>query len=812
VQEALNSQGFANSRDSLFGPFTEALVKRFQQSRQIKHDGVVRPNDALAAGNVKTRLSWLLFAAALLACRGEGWAQTSEPALRLRVAAKSFQAPGTESIGLHWVPDPYPGPDDVRINNSTLAQKLKDALAELKTDAICGAGWVLDSPGCRLTFRIEQMLREYRFLFVPDNRIEIPPANTSARLDLTLRAEYVVPLVSPIESVTASVATKNASAGSPIIRMLSVAEVLMQLGPTADASGVPLNQHIQIHFSDLDRRRPAGNSDFPIDALEAELFTVGLNALKIAAGRGLALGKSVPNTRILTTIDDLIAQVYVVERPPWPVTIRTLHKDGKYTIEMKDLQFVTQVRAEVQRGTIPGEDGPTGFVGNTDAGERKIVDILTKASSDIHAFVESRGTGLEGKIPSRASMLAAIETLRTFPKVEAPYDMRSEGGSVILQATYDWIEASIEAKLDLQVEYDVEQLFTGGGSIRESNLIGTLLQRDLRETWEFDADAGTETQRATLNLTISRERGTWSRFTFGSNFLALASRDRNQRMGNLPAVLGQPDKDSQLIFQEVGWQPKVFLQHDVGTVWKNRLRVEHYLDWRRVLVRPQLRTLPAAVDGHLNAWVLAVEEMIGHDFTPAGEKDPVGGLSEVNLSFKGEARRATRALGGDFPFRRRQFSVSGETIFGWSTRHQLLARHRFGDGSTTAGTPLFQLFRLGGPGNIRGIEEGEMVGRRLRFHQSTVGIGLPVFFPALNEAEGQLAALANTFVEVFYDTANIERVAGRRSASGYGVAAEIRRLPAGKHSANITIGWAKSRQSVLHGRGMMTLGVDFNLN
>jgi chitosanase len=43
VQEALNSQGFANSRDSIFGPFTEALVKRFQQSRQIKHDGVVGP-------------------------------------------------------------------------------------------------------------------------------------------------------------------------------------------------------------------------------------------------------------------------------------------------------------------------------------------------------------------------------------------------------------------------------------------------------------------------------------------------------------------------------------------------------------------------------------------------------------------------------------------------------------------------------------------------------------------------------------------------------------------------------------------------
>ena len=50
VQEALNNLGFANSRDGLFGPFTETLVKQFQQSKQLKGDGIVGPSTLAALG------------------------------------------------------------------------------------------------------------------------------------------------------------------------------------------------------------------------------------------------------------------------------------------------------------------------------------------------------------------------------------------------------------------------------------------------------------------------------------------------------------------------------------------------------------------------------------------------------------------------------------------------------------------------------------------------------------------------------------------------------------------------------------------
>jgi peptidoglycan hydrolase-like protein with peptidoglycan-binding domain len=43
AQEALNTMGFANGIDGIFGPFTDKLVRAFQAARKLKVDGTVGP-------------------------------------------------------------------------------------------------------------------------------------------------------------------------------------------------------------------------------------------------------------------------------------------------------------------------------------------------------------------------------------------------------------------------------------------------------------------------------------------------------------------------------------------------------------------------------------------------------------------------------------------------------------------------------------------------------------------------------------------------------------------------------------------------
>ncbi len=50
LQLALNTNGFANSQDGIFGPFTETLVKKFQAAHNLLVDGIVGPTTRAALG------------------------------------------------------------------------------------------------------------------------------------------------------------------------------------------------------------------------------------------------------------------------------------------------------------------------------------------------------------------------------------------------------------------------------------------------------------------------------------------------------------------------------------------------------------------------------------------------------------------------------------------------------------------------------------------------------------------------------------------------------------------------------------------
>ncbi|MEP6716024.1 MAG: hypothetical protein ABJC09_10655, partial [Terriglobia bacterium] len=141
---------------------------------------------------------------------------------------------------------------------------------------------------------------------------------------------------------------------------------------------------------------------------------------------------------------------------------------------------------------------------------------------------------------------------------------------------------------------------------------------------------------------------------------------------------------------------------------------------------------------------------------------------------------------------------------------------------------LFELMRLGGNGSVRGIENGEFVGRDLAYDQSSFGISALALTDLFRKKAGGAAAvadnhniggfdLANFYLVGFYDRGRVlnsahlaDLLSVGPALHSYGIAGELRKLPGGGKLANISIGWAKSPQSRLHSRGVMIIGVNFD--
>jgi outer membrane protein assembly factor BamA len=175
-------------------------------------------------------------------------------------------------------------------------------------------------------------------------------------------------------------------------------------------------------------------------------------------------------------------------------------------------------------------------------------------------------------------------------------------------------------------------------------------------------------------------------------------------------------------------------------------------------------------------------------------------------------------------------------FFGFSAPTDLFLRYQRGTGATSNGAPLYKLFRLGGPLNVRGLEEGEFVGNSYAYDRAELGVALlPAvrtirsLFPHGKKADNQTSAepaatnfggidLANTYVKTFYDRGRVfdtkslgEILNPAHGVKGYGIAAEMRGIAFIMNKrANLTIGYARSPDSLLHRRGVVVTGLSLD--
>ncbi len=109
----------------------------------------------------------------------------------------------------------------------------------------------------------------------------------------------------------------------------------------------------------------------------------------------------------------------------------------------------------------------------------------------------------------------------------------------------------------------------------------------------------------------------------------------------------------------------------------------------------------------------------------------------MNLGLDAGMLRAGPAMSSDFDFERYYATVRAQGFAGITGPEDFLFRYVRGIGTGSRAMPLFELFQLGGNNSVRGIEQGEFVGRSIAFDQSEVGVNTASVWRWVSRKQGQ---------------------------------------------------------------------------
>jgi hypothetical protein len=387
--------------------------------------------------------------------------------------------------------------------------------------------------------------------------------------------------------------------------------------------------------------------------------------------------------------------------------------------------------------------------------------------------------------------------------------------------------------------YSPEYALNGSLAFAGDNLLGR------SESVSLSLTGGNSFQKGSLNFSIPRENPKERRkipiIFAGFNLNGNYSYDSDQSLGN-PILTRFTNRESK-ISTSVSFEYDSFTQRDyveqAEGLSENRKRLHHLVttDLGFDLQNNNLKSdglVPVApLDGRVVYPSLSLKYLATYDLRRAEKK---GGVGEIDFLFTADGQKGFTGLGGDFSYKQYELTGGVQMFFGFTAPADLFLRYLRGTGASSNGTPLYKLFRLGGPQNMRGLEEGEFVGNSYAYDRSEFGVALlPLvrtirkMFPGgrkpRNENPGEPTPmniggldLANTYVKVFYDRGRVfetkalgEILNPAHGAKGYGIAAELRGIAfINNKRANLTIGYARSPDSLLHRRGTVVTGLSLD--
>ncbi len=407
--------------------------------------------------------------------------------------------------------------------------------------------------------------------------------------------------------------------------------------------------------------------------------------------------------------------------------------------------------------------------------------------------------------------------------------------------TYEVIRRREIANLTLSGagSYSPEYALNGTLSLTDDNLLGWT------ESASLSLTGGNSFQKGQFSFSIPRETPKERRkipiIFAGFNLNANYNYDSDEHLGN-PLLTNFTNRESQ-ISAKVSFEYDSFTDDDYTNagngIANKRKRLHHVVttDAGFDLLNNQLKSdglIPVApLDGRVVYPSLRLTYLASYDLRRLERR---GGLGQLDLLLTGTGQKGFTGLGGDFSYRQYELTAGAQIFFGFAAPTDLFLRYQRGAGASSNGTPLFKIFRLGGPLNVRGLEEGEFVGNSYAYDRTEFGIALLPLIRTVSKpfSRGKKPAdenpaepaptsfggldLANTYVKTFYDRARLfdSKSLGAilnpaHGVKGWGIAAELRGIAFIRNKrANLTIGYARSGDSLLHRRGVVVTGLSLD--
>jgi hypothetical protein len=570
--------------------------------------------------------------------------------------------------------------------------------------------------------------------------------------------------------------------------------------------------------------------------LKAALAQVARQAWVVSQSHGIVIGSKVDDDTFpvrKSVTEQELANLYTItgrglDSLGWPspkrpsLTPKAPVEAGAWVLTISGVQGVRDVTIEVPLVQIkPGaHESPESIE------RRKAAAMILKQDTELKAKDHLRKVldSLRNTVPTNPSMRAALGAVEAEPVLLPPATASSKDQEIVFRAG----DRRPRFGFNTTVEggWSSEDRIVGKGTFNGDNLFRLSDPGNNRfdsQTLSFSGGSRVQQFSGSWQLLTVRDLGRQSAFKWTLGVAGMIRYDTNQLLGNAPGT--------RLSLESRRIGPTYTLEYGSPLRTRDDKAKVFIAGWKST-VGPYLGFGGVAREDGFPEGQGSVTSGKYAAFTLDEQLQLMWRLRPPERAGIGEIRARVTATGEYSPdwlqyhFRRAEATAEVESVFGFSQSRDFLLRYRVGLAAASASAPLFELPRLGGPDSVRGIEQGEQIGRKSSFSQLSAGPSIEyvvTWFKKERPAKAALGPikLADTYVTAFFDRgaayqadqrSGLDRLLWPSQAIGYGAAVEMRNFAVGSKRARLSIGYAYSPDSIHHSHGFPVTSLAIDLN